>query len=144
MTGEIETTGQTLVLYDGVCGLCNWLVRFLLRRDRHDRFRFAPLQSEFAQELLRRHGLDTSDLDTVVVLRDFGRPAERALTRSDAALWSVKELGGMWKLFAIVKLIPFSLRDAAYRRIAISRYRVFGKYDVCPLPRAQDRHRFLG
>ena len=144
MTGEIETTGQTLVLYDGVCGLCNWLVRFLLRRDRHDHFRFAPLQSEFAQELLRRHGLDTSDLDTVVVLADFGLSSERALTRSDAALWSVRQLGGPWRAFSVAKILPRSLREAAYRLTARYRYRVFGRYDACPLPRAQDRPKFLG
>jgi predicted DCC family thiol-disulfide oxidoreductase YuxK len=135
---------QTLVLYDGVCGLCNRLVSFLLRHDRRDQFRFAPLQSELAQILLRRYGLDPNDFDTVVVLADFGQPGERALTRSQAALWAVSRLDGIWGLFVIAKLIPLSLREGLYRFIARRRYRIFGKYEQCPLPRPEDRGKFLG
>jgi predicted DCC family thiol-disulfide oxidoreductase YuxK len=137
------TSSQTLVLYDGVCGLCNRLVTFLLRHDRRDQFRFAPLQSEFAQVLLRRYNLDANDLDTVVVLADFQRPVERALTRSEAALWAIARLGGIWRLFAVAKLVPFSVREGLYRFIAQRRYRIFGKYDQCPLPRPEDRDKFL-
>jgi len=142
-TGAMSSPSQTLVLYDGVCGLCNRLVSFLLRHDRHDQFRFAPLQSELAQTLLRRYGLDPNDFDTVVVLADFGQPAERALTRSQAALWAVGQLGGIWKLFAIAKLAPLFLREGLYRFIARRRYRIFGRYDQCPSPKAEDRHKFL-
>jgi predicted DCC family thiol-disulfide oxidoreductase YuxK len=143
-TGPMPSLSQTLVLYDGVCGLCNRLVSFLLRHDRRDQFRFVPLQSELAQTLLRRYGLDPNDFDTVVVLADFGQPAERALTRSQAALWAVSRVGGIWRLFAIAKLIPLSLREGLYRFIARRRYRIFGKYDQCPLPRPEDRGKFLG
>jgi predicted DCC family thiol-disulfide oxidoreductase YuxK len=143
-TGPMPSLSQTLVLYDGVCGLCNRLVSFLLRHDRRDQFRFAPLQSELAQTLLRRYGLDPNDFDTVVVLADFGQPAERALTRSQAALWAASRVGGIWRLFAIAKLIPLSLREGLYRFIARRRYRIFGKYDQCPLPRPEDRGKFLG
>jgi predicted DCC family thiol-disulfide oxidoreductase YuxK len=135
--------GKNLVLYDGVCGLCNKLVAFLLRRDRHDQFRFAPLQSEFAQALLRRYALDASDLDTVIVIADFQQPSEQALTRSEAALWAIERLGGPWRLFTIAKLIPHSFREAAYEFIARRRYRVFGKYDECPLAKPEDRPKFL-
>jgi predicted DCC family thiol-disulfide oxidoreductase YuxK len=134
---------QTLVLYDGVCGLCNQLVSFLLRHDRRDQFRFAPLQSELAQMLLRRYGLDPNDFDTVVVLADFGQPGERPLTRSQAALWAIGRLGGIWRVFVIAKAIPLSLREAIYKFIARRRYQVFGKYDECPLPKAEDRHKFF-
>jgi predicted DCC family thiol-disulfide oxidoreductase YuxK len=143
-TGPMPSLSQTLVLYDGVCGLCNRLVSFLLRHDRRDQFRFVPLQSELAQTLLRRYGLDPNDFDTVVVLADFGQPAERALTRSQAALWAVSRVGGIWRLFAIAKLIPLSLREGLYRFIARRRYRIFGKYEQCPLPRPEDRGKFLG
>ena len=122
MTAERAETavpiGQTLVLYDGVCGLCNRLVAFLIRRDRRDQFRFAPLQGEFARNQLRRYDLDSKDFDTVVVLSDFGAPNEHALTRSQAALWAVTRLGGAWKLFAIARLLPLALREALYRFIA--------------------------
>jgi predicted DCC family thiol-disulfide oxidoreductase YuxK len=140
---SVPTPSQSLVLYDGVCGLCNRLVTFLLRHDRRDQFRFAPLQSEFAQVLLRRYNLDPNDFDTVVVVADYQRPAERALTRSEAALWAVAHVGGMWRFFAVAKLVPFSLREALYRFIAQRRYRIFGKYNQCPLPRPEDRDKFL-
>ncbi len=140
----IEAVSKTLVLYDGVCGLCNWLVAFLIRHDRRDQFRFAPLQSEFAQTLLRRHRLNSTDFDTVVVLTDFQQASERALSRSEAALWSVSRLGGIWRTFAVARLIPLKMREALYRLIARNRYQVFGKYEVCPLPRAEDQRKFLG
>ena len=148
MTGEqskgaMPPPGQTLVLYDGVCGLCNRLVSLLLRHDRRDQFRFAPLQSEFGQAILRRYGLDLNDFDTVVVLADFGQDGERAFTRSQAALWAIGRLGGIWRLFVIAKVIPLSLREALYRFVARRRYRLFGKYDECPLPRLEDRYKFI-
>ena len=148
MTAEHEarrtsSASQTLVLYDGVCGLCNWLVAFLIRHDGRDQFRFAPLQCESARTLLQRHGLISADFDTVVVLADFQLASERPLTRSDAAIWCVGRLGGIWTFIAISKLIPLPLREALYRLIAQDRYRVFGKYEVCPLPRPEDRHKFL-
>src|SRR5436309_6501592 len=106
----MPSLSQALVLYDGVCGLCNRLVSFLLRHDRRNQFRFAPLQSEMARTLLRRYGLDPNDFDTVVVLADFGQPAERALTRSQVALLAVSRLGGIWRLFEIAKLAHLYVR----------------------------------
>ena len=149
MTADPEARGKgppspTLVLYDGVCGLCNRLVAFLLRHDRRDQFRFAPLQSDFARTQLRRYGLDSADFDTIVALADFEQDSERALARSQAVLWVVTQVGGPWKFFAVAKLIPLRLRDALYRFIASRRYRIFGKYDQCPVPQASDRHKFLG
>jgi predicted DCC family thiol-disulfide oxidoreductase YuxK len=148
MTADERTAGmpspsQTLVLYDGVCGMCNRLVAFLLRHDRNDRFRFAPLQSPAAQTLFWRYGLDPKDFDTVVVIADFGQASERALTRSAAALLSLDQVGGVWRLAGLGKLIPLALREALYKFIARHRYRVFGKYDVCPLPKPEDRAKFL-
>ena len=142
-TGGMPSPSQTLVLYDGVCGLCNRLVAFLIHHDGRDQFRFAPLQSDLAKTLLHRYGLNANDFDTVVVLADYRQPSERALIRSEAALWSVARLGGVWNLFSIAKFIPRLLREAIYRFVARRRYRVFGKYDKCPLPRPEDRHKFL-
>jgi predicted DCC family thiol-disulfide oxidoreductase YuxK len=95
------------------------------------------------QQLLRKHGLDPDDFDTVVVLADFRQPNEHALIRSEAALWSLERLGGAWRLFTIAKLLPLSFREAVYKLIARHRYRIFGKYAVCPLPKPQDRPKFL-
>jgi predicted DCC family thiol-disulfide oxidoreductase YuxK len=143
-SAAMPSGSQTLVLYDGVCGLCNRLVRFLLRHDRRGQFRFAPLQSEFAQQILQEHDLASNDFDSVVVLPDFQQPAEQVLTRSHAALHAIGRLGGWWRIFAGARLVPPFLREALYRFIARRRYRVFGKYGECPLPRPEDRHKFLG
>lgn len=140
----MPSPGTTLVLYDGVCGLCNCLVQFLLRHDRRDQFRFAPLQSEFGQTLLHRHGLTTDNLDTVVVVAKLAQPAERAFVRSQAVLCALEQLGGCWKLASVARIIPTPAREAAYKVIARHRYRFFGKYEECPLPRGEDRHKFLG
>jgi len=85
-----------IVFYDGVCGLCNRLVQFLLKRDRNDRLRFASLQSEFAAKVLTRHGIDPRDLDTLHVVENYEEPSERVLNRSDAVLRAIGELGGLW------------------------------------------------
>jgi len=133
----------TVVLYDGICGLCNRLVSFLLRHDHQDQFRFAPLQSAFGKGMLRRHGLNPDDLDTVVVVANFCQPAERALTRSEAVLWAAARLPGAWKLLQGLKILPLPMREAIYRFIAGRRYRIFGRYEGCPPPKPGDRHKFL-
>jgi predicted DCC family thiol-disulfide oxidoreductase YuxK len=132
-----------IVLYDGVCGLCNRLVQFLLKRDTHDRFRFASLQSEFANNLLTQHGLDPQDLDTVYVVRDYGQPDERLLARSDAILFMLKQLGGLWKVMGVGLVLPQAFRDAVFRIVARNRYRIFGKYESCMLPEPKHRAKFL-
>ncbi len=133
-----------IVLYDGVCGLCNRLVQFLLKHDRHGRLRYASLQSDFAAKVLQRHGFDPKDLDTLHVIENFEQPGERVLQRSDAVLRAGRELGGLWSpLASLAKIIPRPLRDLFYRFVARNRYRVFGKYDTCMLPEPNQRSRFL-
>ena len=139
-----QSDANPIVFYDGVCGLCNALVQFLLKRDRHARLRFASLQSDFAAKVLHRHGIDPKDLDTLHVVIDYERPEERVLNRSDAVLRAGRELGGAWPLFATVaRVIPRPLRDLVYRFIARNRYRVFGKSETCMLPDPSQQHRFL-
>ena len=134
-----------IILYDGVCGLCNRLVQFLLKRDKHGRLRFASLQSEFAERVLTRHGIDPKDLDTVQIVVAYERPDERVLGRSDAILRAGEELGMPWNVLAtIARIVPRALRDVVYRFVARNRYRVFGKYETCMLPDPKQRHRFLG
>jgi predicted DCC family thiol-disulfide oxidoreductase YuxK len=118
-------------------------VRFLLRFDQHDRFRFAPLQSDFAASLLSKHGINSADLDSVSVVTDYGSPVERTFTKSDAVLRASWDLGGIWRVGEIGRLVPRALRDWLYDRVARSRYRMFGKYETCPLPRPQDRGKFI-
>jgi predicted DCC family thiol-disulfide oxidoreductase YuxK len=133
-----------IIFYDGVCGLCNALVQFLIRRDKRGALRFASLQSDFAAKVLGRHGIDAADLDTVQVVVNYEQPDERVLNRSDAILRACGELGGSWKILAAVaQIIPRPLRDLVYRFVARNRYQVFGKYETCLLPEPKQRSRFL-
>ena len=135
---------QLIVFYDGICGLCNRLVQFLLKRDRHDRLRFASLQSDFASRVLSRHGIDPKDLDTVHVVEHYQQSNERVLDRSDAILRAGRELGGIWAFAAkLGSVVPRPLRNLFYRFVANNRYRVFGKYETCMLPEPQHRVKFL-
>lgn len=135
---------KPIILYDGVCGLCNRLVQFLLKHDRDGRLQFASLQSDFADKVLSRHGLNAKDLDTVHVVENYDQPDERVLQRSDAILRAGRELGGFWGASSsVAKVVPRPLRDLVYRFVATNRYRVFGKYDSCMLPDVNQRSRFL-
>lgn len=119
-------------------------MRFVLRRDRRDRFRFASLQSEFANTILQRHGIDPTSLDTVYLLLDPDSPRERLLARSDAIAEVLHEIGWLWRAVAVAaQIIPRRLRNALYVLAARNRYRAFGKYQACPLPAPADRHKFL-
>lgn len=141
-----------ILLYDGVCGLCNRFVQFVLRRDRHAIFRFVSLQSAFAARILARHGVNPSDLDTVYVVVNpdpnsgpsNGQPNESLLSRSAAVLFVLKQLPGLCQPAAfLLQLLPKFLRDRAYNAVARHRYRLFGRSEICPLPRDRDRSRFL-
>jgi predicted DCC family thiol-disulfide oxidoreductase YuxK len=132
-----------IILYDGVCGLCDRLVQFVLKRDRDDRFRFAALQSAFARAILQRHGLNPDLLDTFHLVFNYGESSERVLARSDAVSAVLDQLGS-WRILArLFGLFPRQFRDWQYNLIARSRYRLFGKRDACPLPDPTVRHKFL-
>jgi predicted DCC family thiol-disulfide oxidoreductase YuxK len=135
-------TGRDLLLFDGVCGLCNRLVRFVLARDGAHRFDFASLQSETGRQWLSRFNHDPNALDTVVVIADYrGVPSVRA--RSDAAIHVAGALGQPWRLLTLLRWLPRWTRDGGYRLVARSRYRIFGRYDTCPLPSPETRQRFI-
>lgn len=143
-TSENSDAVHPIVLYDGVCGLCNRAVQFILRHDRNAVFRFASLQSPLAARLLNRHGADASDLDTLYVVLDPEGDAESVLSRSDAVLRIMRQIGGFWALAArLFGWIPRPLRDWGYRMVARTRYRIFGRYDTCPIPSEETRGRFL-
>ena len=133
-----------IILYDGVCGLCNRFVQFVLKRDRRDRFRFAALQSNFAREILRRHDMNPDSLDTVYLVLEHGQVSERLLVRNDAVTAVLEELGGIGRVWAkLLGLLPKAVRDWRYDLVARNRYRIFGKHKSCPLPDPKDRHKFL-
>jgi predicted DCC family thiol-disulfide oxidoreductase YuxK len=133
-----------ILLYDGVCGLCNRFVQFILRRDRNAIFRFASLQCALAARILARHGANPTNLDTVYVVVNHELPDEYLLSRSEAAVFVLNQLGGPWRPAALLlPLLPKFLRDLGYNVVARHRYRVFGRSEACILPRDQDRSRFL-
>jgi predicted DCC family thiol-disulfide oxidoreductase YuxK len=134
-----------ILLYDGVCGLCNRLVQFVLRRDPAGVFRFAALQSPLAERILARHGLDAGDLDTVYVVVNADQVDEILLPRSEAVIFVLKRLRfPFWRLTGfLLQLVPQALRSWGYGLVARRRYRMFGRYDACPLPTEDTRSRFL-
>jgi len=136
-------TSSHLLLYDGVCGLCNRLVQFVLRHDRKDRFRFAALQSSLAANLLRGYGRDAGDLDTVYVIARYGQSSATLLSKARAVLFMLGQLGGIWRLAPLLRVLPRPLLDFGYDQIAGRRYRWFGRYDACPVPTPATKAKFL-
>jgi predicted DCC family thiol-disulfide oxidoreductase YuxK len=133
-----NNTQPPIVLYDGVCGLCNGVVQFIIRRDRRKTFRFAPLQSDAGQALLERFGMPKDSLDSFVLIED-----NRVYTKSTAALRLCKRMPGLWTALYVGIAVPRPVRDAVYDWIARNRYRWFGKKDACMLPSREWRDRFL-
>lgn len=125
-----------VVVFDGICVLCNGWVRFLLKRDR-GRYRFAAMQSESGRALLSAHGLNADDPASFLLV-DNGV----AWTDSDAIRWVLTGLGGAWRIAALIEMIPHFLRDPLYRTIARNRYRWFGT-TACAIPDEEQRSRFL-
>jgi predicted DCC family thiol-disulfide oxidoreductase YuxK len=133
------TGDASVVLFDGVCNLCNASVSFIIDRDPAGRFRFAALQSEAGRELLERHGRPVTATPESVVLVEAGRVYEQ----STAALRIARRLKGGWKLLYAFALVPRPLRDLVYRWIARNRYRWFGREEACRRPTPELERRFL-
>lgn len=128
---------DAIVLFDGVCNLCNSSVQFIIKRDPNGYFRFASLQSEAGQAYLRKYNLDGYNNSIVFIENN------RVYLRSDAALQISKSLSGAWKVFYVFKLLPRSLRDPVYNFIAKNRYKWFGKKDSCMIPTPEMKSRFI-
>lgn len=144
MSESSQVTGPVL-FYDGECGLCNRSVRYLLRMDRNGRLHFAPLQSDLAQSYLRWHGLPTEDFDSMVLVPAWERreQAEYAL-RTNATVAALKLCGGFAKgLGTVLGWVPSSWRDAVYKVVARWRYKIWGKWQTCPLPKREWTRRFI-
>lgn len=140
-----------LILYDGVCGLCNGFVHFVVARDHRNQFSFAPLQSEFAKKILEKTGEFPDSMDTILVLADFRQVDSQlansqrapALEKSTGVLFILSQLHGIWPVLGLTRYLPRILRDAVYSLVATYRYKMFGKYDVCPVPPPEMRARFV-
>jgi predicted DCC family thiol-disulfide oxidoreductase YuxK len=138
-----DSQGAHLVLYDGVCGLCSRLLQLLLRHDRRAVFDFASLQSATGRAMMARWSGNPDELTSFYVVADFRTPEARVFIRSDAALFVVGQLGWPWKVMRLAGVLPTALLDRMYDVVARSRYRVFGRHELCMVPRAEFRSRFL-
>jgi predicted DCC family thiol-disulfide oxidoreductase YuxK len=127
-----------VILFDGVCNLCNNSVLFIIKRDPNAKFKFASLQSELGKSQLEKFGLPVTELNSVLLIKDG-----KLFQKSNAALEIAKHLGGGWPIFYVIKLVPAFFRDGFYGWIARNRYRWFGKKDACMIPTPALKSRFL-
>lgn len=132
-----------LVLYDGVCGLCDRTVQRLLAADRRGVLRFAPLQGPTAKAVIARHPELDEALRSLVFVRSHGTTDEKVYLRSEGALRIARELGGVWTVVAWLRIVPRAWRDAVYDWVARNRYRWFGQFSECRVPSPGVKDRFL-
>ena len=130
---------KKIVLFDGVCNLCNGAIQFVIKRDEKDKFRFAALQSEIGQKLVTERGIDTSKVDSIILID----PGVAYYTKSEAALEIGTELKGYRTLSRILRLIPSSLSNIVYDFIARNRYKWYGKKESCMIPTPELQVKFL-
>ena len=133
--------GQPVLLYDGLCGFCDRTVQFVLARDPGGPMHFAPLQGEYARQVMAEHPA-LRDVDSLILVEAVAEP-HLALVRSDAVLAIAGYLGWPWRAAVVSRIVPRALRDWAYDLFARHRYRLFGRYDACPLPSPGVRARFI-
>jgi predicted DCC family thiol-disulfide oxidoreductase YuxK len=127
-----------ILLFDGVCNLCNGAVKFIIKADKKGKFKLASLQSESGQALLKRFNLPRENFTSFVFI-----DGEKCHLRSSAVLRVLRELGGVWKVFFIFIIVPKPLGDFIYNLIAGNRYKIFGKQDSCMIPTREIQERFL-
>lgn len=131
-----NNSDNPVIFFDGVCGLCNGFVDFVMKVDKQQLFKFSPLQSEYAKRLLLPE--DVTELKSVIVQING-----RTYKKSDAVFEVFRELGGSWKALRILKILPRPLRNSAYDMVAKYRYKLFGKKESCRLPSPEERQRFI-
>src|SRR5262245_4480028 len=137
--GPLGAAGVHLVLYDGVCGLCNRLLQFLLKHDRTAVFNFAPLQSNTARALVKRFGNSADDLTTFYVVANYRAEHAVMLNKSAAVVFIARELGWPWRIAVLARFIPTAILDRVYDLVARTRYRAFGRLETCLVPRPEFR-----
>src|ERR1700722_2122378 len=133
--------GAHLVLYDGVCGLCNRLLQFLLAADHRAVFDFASLQSAAGRAIVERAGGNPDELSSFYVFANYRTAGSRFITRGEAALFVAGGLGWPWRLMCLMRAFPSAWLDRAYDLVARNRYRIFGRYEQCLAPRPEFRNR---
>lgn len=132
-------TNKKIILFDGVCNLCNSAVQFIIKNDRKDVFRFVALQSDLGQEILAYIGIDPNTIDSIVLYE----PGVAYYYKSSAALEIAKSLDGFFSLGIILKIIPTGIRNHLYDYIALNRYKWYGKKESCMIPTPELKAKFL-
>ncbi len=127
-----------IIMYDGVCKLCNGWSRFIIRFDKHKKFKLCSVQSDEGQAILKWFGYPTDHFETMLLIQ-----GNRALEKSDSFLAIVGQLPFPWNILPVLKIIPRGFRDWFYDKIAFNRYKIFGKYDTCMLATEDHENRFL-
>ena len=139
--------GYTIIFYDGICGLCDSFVQFVLKHSQASKFLFCTLQSEFAAKLLAKYGESNIDLDTVFVLTDYNLPTSKLLKKSRAIFRVLEECHMPWYTplywLTAFKILPDFILDIGYDFIASIRYKIFGRYDTCLVPTPEWRDKFI-
>lgn len=136
--GSSHSLNSSVVLFDGVCNLCNHSVQFIINRDKKQYFKFASLQSDFGQQQLNNFNVPSRELESIILIK-----GNRYFQRSSAVLEICLHLGALWPLLYIFKIIPWFIRDFFYDLVAKNRYRWFGRRDECMLPTPELKARFL-
>ncbi|HIB47827.1 MAG TPA: thiol-disulfide oxidoreductase DCC family protein [Flavobacteriaceae bacterium] len=127
-----------IILFDGVCNLCNSSVTFVIKRDTNDVFRFAALQEAPGQALIKKHGIDPAETDSIILVS-----GDKAYTKSTAALKIARQLGGGYPLLYAFMIVPKFIRNWMYDYVAKNRYRWYGKKESCMIPTPELRSKFL-
>lgn len=137
--GKSLPEGKHIVLFDGVCNFCNDSVRFIIKRDKKDLYRFASLESDLGRQLTSERGIDTEQVDSIILIQ----PGEAYYIKSDAALEIAKNMSGLYPILGICLYLPVGLRNLVYDYIARNRYKWFGKKEACPMPSKEEQDKFL-
>lgn len=138
---EIESLpkNKKIILFDGVCNLCESSVQFIIKRDPKDLFRFVAIQSELGQKIIKHIGIDTSKTDSIILYV----PGQAYYYKAEAALLIAKDLSGVYSLFGYLGFVPNSIKNVVYDYIAKNRYKWYGKKDACMIPTPELKAKFL-
>ena len=133
-----QADGHKIILFDGICNLCNGAVTYVIKRDPKDRFRFAALQSDIGQALVAEHGIDTSKVDSIILIEN-----NKVYSKSTAALRIAKYMKGGYPLLYGFMIIPNFIRNWVYDFVARNRYKWYGKKEACMIPTPELKAKFL-